>query len=82
MTGYYLIHINTKTEEEQVEMRDTLTTMIIEAEEQGTINSSRIGVWSTFGSHARNKVFISGVLDQIGSYESMGYAKTQTFQKK
>ena len=71
MTGYNLIHINTKTEEEQVEMRDSLTAMIIEAEEQGTINSSHIGVWNNFGSHANNRVFISGVLDQVESYESM-----------
>ena len=70
MTGYYLIHIETKTEEEQVEMREALTDMIIEAEQQGTINSSNIGVWSIFGNHARNRVFISRVLDQVESHST------------
>ena len=70
MTGYYLIHIETKTEDEQVEMRETLTDMIIEAEQQGTINSSNIGVWSIFGSHEQNRVFISRVLDQVESHST------------
>ena len=70
MTGYYLIHIETKTEDEQVEMRETLTDMFIEAEQQGTINSSNIGVWSIFGSQEQNRVFISRVLDQVESYST------------
>jgi hypothetical protein len=46
-------------------MRDTLTAMIIEAEEQGTINSSHIGSWTCFGTHEQNRASINKKLDEI-----------------
>ncbi len=64
MTGYYLIHIETKTEEEQVEMRETLTDIITSAESYGDIDMSKTSSSHCFGTHEQNRRFISGVLDQ------------------
>ena len=70
MTGYYLIHIETKTEEEQVEMRETLTDIITMAESYGAIDSSKISSSHCFGSHEENRGFINRFLDRVQSYST------------
>ena len=65
MTGYYLIHIETKTEDEQVEMRETLTDIITSAESYGDIDSSKISSSHCFGTHEQNRASINKRLDEI-----------------
>ena len=70
MTGYYLIHIETKTEDEQVEMRETLTDIITSAESYGDIDSSKISSSHCFGTHEQNRRFISRLLDRVESHST------------